>query len=304
MRYMLDVRRLRLLREVAIHGSVTAAARAANFTPSAVSQQIAVLERETGVPLLERVGRQVRLTDAAERLVQRTETVLAELERAESELRDAGKVRGMVQLAAFSSAARGVVPSALGRLQARHPELRVIMHALDPTDSVPMLQRRDIDVAIVYDYDLAPMTELPTLRYEPLLEERLLVCLPEGHRLAGRPVRLADLEDERWISGPPRGECHAVLANACGLAGFEPRIDFHLDDYAIAIALVEQGVGVTLVPEIALGWGHGGAVFEPLAGRPIKRRLLAARRAGSDESPAVNAVVAELRRPPLRELVA
>jgi DNA-binding transcriptional LysR family regulator len=301
---MLDVRRLRLLREVAIHGSVTAAAYASNFTPSAVSQQLSALEREAGVPLLERVGRQVRLTDAAHRLVGRTETILAELERAESELRASDEVRGTVHLAAFFSAARGVAPGALGRLRSSYPDLRVILHALDPGESVPMLQRRDMDVAIVHDYDLAPMTQVPGLHYELLLEEPLFVVLPIGHRLAARPVRLEDLRDERWIAASPDGECSEMTDNACAMAGFEPRVDFLIDDYAVAIALVEQGLAVTIVPEMAAGWGQGDAVLCPIADRPLHRRLYAARRAGSDVSPAIDAVVAELRRRPVREQVA
>jgi len=301
---MLDVRRLRLLREVAIHGSVTAAAHAVNFTPSAVSQQIAVLERETGVTLLERVGRQVRLTDAAMRLVDRTETILAELERAEFELRLTDEVRGTVHLAAFFSAARGLAPAALGRLRTSYPDLRVILHALDPAESVPMLQRREMDIAIVHDYDLAPMTQSPGLRYELLLEEPLFVVLPRGHRLAGGPVRLEDLRGEQWISASPHGECHEMIGNACAMAGFDPRVDFLVDDYAVAIALVEQSLAVTIVPEMAAGWGQGGAVLCPIADRPLRRRLYAARRAGSDVSPAINAVVAELRRRPARDLVA
>ena len=167
-----------------------------------------------------------------------------------------------------------------------------------------MLLRRDVDVAIVHDYDLAPMTEAAALHYDLLLEEPLYVALPVGHPLAGRPVHLADLRDERWISGSPRGECSAVIANACALAGFEPRVDFHMDDYAGAIALVEQGLAVTLVPEMAAGWGHGGAVLCPIADRPLRRRLYAARRAGSDVSPAINAVITELRHPVARDLVA
>lgn len=301
---MLDVRRLRLLREIAIHGSVTAAAHASNFTPSAVSQQIAVLEREAGVPLLERIGRQVRLTDAALRLVERTETILAELERAESELRQTDEVRGTVHLAAFFSATRGLAPAALGRLRLRYPDLRVILHALDPIDSVPMLLRREMDVAIVHDYDLAPMTQVPGLHYELLLEEPLFVVLPSGHRLAGRPVRVENLRDERWIAASPHGECCEMIENACAMAGFEPRVDFFVDDYAVAIALVEQDLAVTIVPEMAAGWGQGRAVLCPIADRPLRRRLYAARRAGSDVSPAISAVVAELRRPAARGLVA
>jgi len=301
---MLDVRRLRLLREVAIHGSVTAAAAASNFTPSAVSQQLSALEREAGVPLLERVGRQVRLTDAAQRLVQRTELILAELERAELELRRTDEVRGTVHLAAFFSAARGLAPAALGRLRSSYPDLRVILHALDPADSVPMLQRRDMDVAIVHDYDLAPMTQLGGLHYELLLEEPLFVVLPSGHPLARGAVRLEDLRDERWIGASPHGECHEMTYNACAMAGFEPRVDFLVDDYAVAIALVEQALAVTIVPEMAAGWGQGGAVLCPIANRPLHRRLYAARRAGSDVSPAIDAVVAELRRRPARDLVA
>lgn len=301
---MLDVRRLRLLREVAIHGSVTAAAAASNFTPSAVSQQLSALEREAGVPLLERVGRQVRLTDAAQRLVQRTELILAELERAELELRRTDEVRGTVHLAAFFSAARGLAPAALGRLRSSYPDLRVILHALDPADSVPMLLRRDMDVAIVHDYDLAPMSQLDGLHYELLLEEPLFVVLPSGHRLARGAVRLEDLRDDRWISASPHGECHEMIGNACAMAGFEPRVDFFVDDYALAIALVEQGLAVTIVPEMAAGWGQGGAVLCQIADRPLHRRLYAARRAGSDVSPAIDAVVTELRRRPARDLVA
>ena len=214
--YMLEVRRLRLLREVAARGTLAAAAEALNFTPSAVSQQLAVLERETGVRLLERSGRRVRLTDAGSRLVEHAELVLAQLEQAEADLARGQKtVRGMVRLGAFPTAARGLVPGAAALLRAAHPDLRVVLHELEPHESLPAVRLGELDVAVIHQYDLLPRRREPGVTSTLLAEDPLSVALPPDHPAAGDAIRLSDLRDERWIGGQPDTSCYAIVLRAC-----------------------------------------------------------------------------------------
>ena len=294
--YMLEVRRLRLLREVAARGTLAAAAEALNYTPSAVSQQLTVLERETGVALLERAGRRVRLTDAGTRLVEHAEVVLANLERAEADLaRGTGAVRGTVRLGAFPTAARGLVPGAAARLRAAHPDLRVVLHELEPHESLPAVRLGELDLAITHRYDLLPRRREPGVSSSALLDDPMSVALPPGHPAAGAAVRLSDLRTDRWIAGHPDTSCYAIVLRACALAGYSPEIDYHSNDFSVVLALVEAGLGVALVPDLALRHLHTTAVLRPVAEAPLSRQLRIAVRRGSTERPAVAAAVDALR---------
>jgi len=290
---MLDVRRLRLLREVAARRTIAAAAQALAFTPSAVSQQLAALEREAGVPLLEREGRGVRLTEAARRLVAHTEVILADLERAEADLAATGTaVRGTVRVGAFPTAARALVPPAAGAVRRAHPDVRVVLVEGEPHATLPALRLGDLDAAVVHRYDLLPAREDPGVEVRELLVDPLWVALPPGDPAAGPgPVRLADLRDRRWIGGAPDTSCYAVVIQACALAGYRPAVDFHSNDFAVVLALVEAGLGVALVPGLALAGTATGAAFRPVGELPLSRRVLAAVRAGSASAPAVAAVL-------------
>jgi len=293
---MLEVRRLRLLREVAARGTLAAAAEALNFTPSAVSQQLAVLERETGVRLLERSGRRVRLTDAGSRLVEHAELVLAQLEQAEADLARGQKtVRGMVRLGAFPTAARGLVPGAAARLGAAPPDLRVVLHELEPHESLPAVRLGELDVAVIHQYDLLPRRREPGVTSTLLAEDPLSVALPPGHPAAGDAIRLSDLRDERWIGGQPDTSCYAIVLRACALAGYSPEVDFHSNDFSVVLALVEAGLGVALVPDLALRHLTTTAVLRPVAEAPLGRELRVAIRRGSRDRPAVAAAVDALR---------
>ena len=187
---MLDVRRLRMLREVAARGTIAATAEALGYTPSAVSQHLIALERETGASLLERDGRSVRLTDAAERLVSRTEAVLAQLEAAEAELAPAGDVRGTVTLACFPTAAATLAPIAMAAFAAAHPDAEVVMSELEPEQALPALKLGEADVAVVHEYDFSPRGSDPGVELRPLLEDDILVAVPDGHPAAGASVDL------------------------------------------------------------------------------------------------------------------
>ncbi len=293
---MLEVRRLRLLREVAARGTLAAAADALNFTPSAVSQQLTILEREAGVQLLERAGRRVRLTDAGSRLVGHAEVVLASLERAEADLvRGQDAVRGTIRLGAFPTAARGIVPGAIGALRAAHPDLRVVLHELEPHESLPALRLGDLDVAVIHHYDLLPRWREPGVSSTMLADDPLSVALPPGHPALGAAVRLSDLRAERWIGGHPDTSCYAIVLRACALAGYSPEVDFHSNDFSVVLALVEAGLGVAIVPELALRHLHTTAELRPIAESALSRQLRVATRRGSQDRPAVAATVTALR---------
>jgi DNA-binding transcriptional LysR family regulator len=289
---MLDVRRLRVLREVAARGTLAAAAQALAYTPSAVSQQISMLEREAGVALLERAGRGVRLTDAARRLVDHAEAVLARLEQAEADLAAAdGTVRGTVAMGVFPTAARALAPAAVAALRAAHPDLRLVLHELEPHQSLPMLRLGELDVAVVHEYDLLPGRAERGITLTALLDDPVSVVLPAGHPADHPQVRLADLRGERWIGGHPDTSCYAIVLRACALAGYRPEVDFHSNDFTVILALVEAGLGVALVPELALHGVTTAAAVRPVAEMPLSRRISAAARRGSTGHPAVLATV-------------
>ena len=284
---MLDVRRLRVLREFAARGTIAATADALGYTPPAVSQQLAALEREAGVELLERNGRMRRLTPAGEELVARTEAVLRELEAAEAALeRTATEVAGVLRAAAFPSAHRALFPRALSRLRARHPDLEVHTRELEPEDSVPKLKLGELDLVLAQEYDFAPGTADPALERTPLVEDPLRLAVREG--FGGDRVDLARHADVPWIAGREGSFCHAVVLHVCRAAGVEPRITHFTNDFATVYALVAAGAGFALVPELA-GPPPPGVRIVPAAQPIPPRRVFAAVRAGSSGRPAVAA---------------
>jgi DNA-binding transcriptional LysR family regulator len=297
---MLDVRKLRVLRELSERGTIAATAEALSFTPSAISQQLSALERETGVELLAREGRRLTLTEPARRLVARTDEVLAALEAAEADLEaSVGEVRGTIALAAFPTAAATLVPPVVAALRDEHPALAIRVEELEPQDSLPALRLGEIDVALAHDYDTIPRQAEPAFAEHPLLADPLRIALPAGHRLArGRngdgTVDLADLAGERWIAGRPGTHCGTVVTTAARAAGFEPDVVAHGSEFATMLALVSAGLGVALVPGLATVAGGlpGVALLEP---RPaLNRHIYAAVRPGSGRRAAVAAVLAAL----------
>ena len=297
---MLDVRRLRVLRELAARGTIAATAEALGYTAPAVSQQLAALEREAGVALLEKHGRRRRLTPAGEELVIRTEGILRQLEAAEAALeRSTTHVAGVLRAAAFASAHRMLLPRAIAALAIAHPDLRVTTRELEPEESLPALKLGELDVALAQEYAFAPVPADPALERTDLADDLVQLALSEAHPLASPPaaaVDLAALDAEPWIAGRAGSSCLEVVLHSARGAGYEPRIAHVTNDFGVAYALVGAGAGVALVPELA-GPPPPGVVLRPTAGTPIRRRIYAVARGGSTARPAVAAMLAALTGP-------
>ncbi len=274
---MLDVRKLRLLRELAHRGTIAAVADALAYTPSAVSQQLTALEREAGVPLLERTGRRVVLTPAARGLVAHTETILAVLEQAGAELART-ELMGTLRLGAFPTAVRTILSPALVALSRDHPGLELTVTELDPATVPAALRAATLDVALVQEYDYVPAEPDPALDTEPLLEETVYLAALTGEPLEAR-------RHASWIAGTPGTLCHTMTVRACQAAGFTPRIRHHADDFGTVLALVAAGQGVALVPELGLA-PVPAVALTPL---PTRRRTHLAYRRGTATHPAVAA---------------
>jgi DNA-binding transcriptional LysR family regulator len=289
---MLDVRRMRVLREVAERGSIAAAAQELAFTPSAVSQQIATLEREAGVALVERGPRSLRLTDAGRALVEHTEGILASLAAAEAEIQAIAGVRGgMLRLASFPTAYATIMPAAIGEFRRRHAAVELTLTEADPLMSIARLKSGELDLALLYEYDHVPLPEDDSVERVPLLDDAIRILLPRGHREARRrAVPLDALASERWITSTARSSCHEFVARSCRAAGFEPDIGFESDDHGVWQGLVAAGVGVALAPDLALENLHPGVEARPVALQPLKRRIYTAYRAAG-HSPAIEAML-------------
>ncbi|MFF7631763.1 LysR family transcriptional regulator [Kitasatospora sp. NPDC008050] len=289
---MLDVRRLRLLRELAHRGTIAAVAEALAFSPSAVSQQLTALEREAGVALLERTGRRVALTPAAHGLVRHAETVLAVLEQAGAELAGARRgPAGPLRIGTFPSAARVVIPPALVLLAERWPELEPMVAEVDPAGVADLLRAGELDVALVHDYDFVPAPAEPGIASEPLFAEAMYLATAEPGDGPGAGT-LAAHAGAPWILATHGTLCHAMTIRACQAAGFTPRIRHRADDFDTVLALVAAGQGVALVPEL-------GLLAPPPAVRlyrlPMSRRTTVAFRQGAGGHPAVAAFGAAVR---------
>ncbi|MYT34014.1 MULTISPECIES: LysR family transcriptional regulator [unclassified Streptomyces] len=295
---MIEARRLHILRALADHRTVTAAAAALYLTPSAVSQQLAALEQETGHRLVERGARGVRLTAAGDILLGHANAVLAQLERAEAELAayDKGEA-GTVTVAAFATGIGLVLAPALAELAESAPGIRVRVQDAEGDASLPMVLDRQVDVAVAVEYRGAPDADDPRLTRVPLYAEPFDAVLPPGHPLAGAAaVPLAGLAKDPWI-GPYSGNpCHDVVVLACEHAGFRPDLRHSSDDFRAVVALASAGAGVALVPRSALrGMDLGGVVVRPVDGVAPTRRVFAAVRRGAEGHPLFRPVLAALR---------
>src|SRR4051812_29141875 len=230
---MLDVKRLRVLREVAARGSFSGAADSLSYTQSAISQQIAALEREAGAQLVERSARGVRLTDAGSALVSHTEAILARLDAAERELEAIAGLRGgHLRMVAFLSAAASILPLAIAEFRRRHPAVEVSLAPGEPLDSLVALKAGDCDLAISLEASFRPVEDEQVCK-TTLLDDPMFLVLARDHPLAHKPrVALEDLAEEHWIQGT-LGACPdaSILVRACNGAGFEPRLAFQSDDY-------------------------------------------------------------------------
>jgi DNA-binding transcriptional LysR family regulator len=288
---------MRVLREVAVRGSFSAAAEALSFTQSAVSQQIAALERETGATLVERSARGVRLTDAGRALVKHTDAILARLTEAESELEAIAGLRGgRVRMAAFESACATLMPPAIAQYRSRHPAVELSMTLSEPEDSLPQLRSGEIELAVIFGGALAESYSIEGLELVELMEDPLYLVLPADHPLARkRNIRLVDLAHEPWIGGPVDCECTALIRRSCAAAGYDPRITFEIDDYGAVQGLVAAGVGVSLIAEMGLSSVRDDIVVRSLGRDAPVRRVYAAVHDGGYRSPATAAMLDVLR---------
>lgn len=291
---MLDVRRLRLLHALSVHGTVTAAAEALHVTSPAVSQQLAALEREAGVALVERDGRRLALTRAGQVLAAHTQLVLDQLAAAEADL--AGlrtRVSGAVRLGAFVSAASSLLPLAIRSLRAAHgDDVELLVHEMEPEASLPALRRGEIDIAIVHAYNIMPRDVPPSCESHELLTEQVCVALPMNDPLVQQDfVDLAALADRSWIMPRTDASCHELAQRACGAAGFVPRAQAYCDDFGVMCGLVEAGLGLALVPSLAR---RPGVALRPMK-QPIYRTVSAVVRHRADGKPAVQVVLDQLR---------
>jgi DNA-binding transcriptional LysR family regulator len=292
---MLDPRRLRVLREVATRGSFAAAAEALSFTQSAVSQQIAALERETGTRLVERGVRPVRLTDAGRTLLAHAEAVLARLDEAEQELGEIARLRrGRLRLASFPTAIATLVPHAVALFSQRHPDVDLTVIDDHGQGLIPRLARWELDLALIYEHEALPEPDVELERTH-LLDDPFDLVLPDGHRLAGRAaVALEELADETWIGGAPNSAYGAIVLHSCRAAGFEPRFAFGSDDYNAVQAFVAVGLGVAILPHLALDFVRPGLRRVPLTVPPV-RHITAARLAASYRSAATASMLSVLK---------
>ncbi|GII81325.1 LysR family transcriptional regulator [Sphaerisporangium rufum] len=294
---MLDLHRLRALHAVAVHGSVGAAAEALLVTPSAISQQISKLERETGARLIERSGRGVRLTDAAGLLAEHAGRILALVETAEADFEALrGAVVGRLSMAAFPTAARGLLPAALVDLTARHPELAVTLSEREPDRLVREVARGESDLGVVQEWMNRPIAVPDGLSRAVLLDDVADALLPAGHPLAGRrELDLAELAGQPWISSAPGTVCHDWLVFTLRTAGLEPEFSCQADEYQTQVALVAAGLGAAIVPRLGRGVLPPEVRAVPVLPRPT-RRIFAIWRTDAARRPAIRAALEALRR--------
>ncbi|WP_411146559.1 LysR family transcriptional regulator [Streptomyces sp. x-80] len=293
---MLNLDRLRTLGAVARHGSVSAAADGLHVTTSAVSQQIAKLERETGQQLLAKNGRGVRLTDAGRLLADHATRILSQVELAQAELEaHRGQAMGELRLGAFPTAARGLFPAALATLRAAYPQLRTRLTELDPDASVRGVVRGDLDLAVVLDWYNRPLPLAEGLAKTPLLDDPADVAMPSDHPLARRrSVELEDFTDDEWISWPQGEFCHDWLTFTLRSRGFEPRIAHMAEEHHTQLALIAAGLGVAVAPRLGRGPVPDGVSVVPV-GHRMCRHVYAIWRVDADRRPSIRAAADALR---------
>ena len=296
---MLDVRRLRVLRQVALSGTIAEAARALHLTGPAVSQQLAALEREAGVRLVERDGRSIRLTEAARLLVAHTDAVLAQLEAAAADLEAAeGRHGGQLRCAAFPTAASALLAPACSALAAEHPMVRILAQELEPDDSLAMLRAGDLDLTVAHEYDRVPRRIDRSLTTWTLLEEPMLLAVAADglHGTAAEATELRAVAEERWIAPPEGWSCAQQTVRACADAGFVPEIACRASSYDVVLSFVAAGLGVALVPAMAISAPPEGVRLLRVAAQAVRRRVFAAVRRGSARRPSVVLVLDALQR--------
>jgi DNA-binding transcriptional LysR family regulator len=292
---MLNVGRLRVLREVAHRGSISGASAALDYTQSAVSQQIAALEAETGLTLLERHPRGVTLTAAGQTLVGHAEGILARLEAAEDALAAISGLRGgRLRMASFPSAGATLMPRAIAAFRASYPEVELSLAEGEPEEIAPRLRGGELDLALLFEFDGESVLGERMTRAE-LLEDPMFLALPREHRLASRAeLRLGDLAGQAWVQTSQSSPCARHVVRSCHAAGFEPKVAFESDDYQTVQGLVAAGVGVALIPRMALSAPRADIAIRSLSPAPPVRSVIAATPASARLLPAAGAMLGVL----------
>jgi len=286
-----DLRRLRLLRELKHRGTLAAVAEALSYSPSTISQQLSLLESEAGVPLLEPIGRRVRLTPQAEILVAHTEALLERLEQAETDLAASlGEIRGTLRVASFQTAALALLPPALTLLRREHPQLRVELVQLEPEVSLPALVARDFDLVLVEEYPRHAPPRVPGLEHETVGRDPLRLALPgeAGRRRAVTSLR--ELPEQPWVMEPKGTPARQWLTGLCRDAGIEPDVQFESPDPLTHLRLVESGHAAAVLPDLLWSLRAPGIPLHPLPDTDASRRILTAVRRGTGQRPTLRAV--------------
>jgi len=290
---MLHLGRLRVLSEVVSRGSFSAAAESLSYTQSAVSQAVARLEAETGTTLVVRDRRGVRATAAGATLVEHAEAIFAQVEAAEADLAAVLGVRGgRLRVASFPSAGATLMPLAVATFRRRHPDVSLTLAEGEPEEIGPRLRAGEFDLALLFEFPGARERPGVGLRTTMLLEDPMHVALPAEHPLAEKPaLTLADLRDQDWVQTSSSSPCARHVVRSCLAAGFEPNATFESDDYETVQGLVAAGVGVALIPRLALTRVHPGIVVRELAPRSPTRKVVAATMAGPGVAPAAKTMI-------------
>jgi DNA-binding transcriptional LysR family regulator len=295
---MLDLKLLTTFREVALRRSFSEAATILGYTQPAVSQHVSRLETALGVRLLERDARGVHATPAGELLLTRAATLLDAARRTEDDVREAaGAGRPTVRIGAFATLAGGLLPGATRDLRARRPDLRLDVKVLEPEDSIDALLADRLDVATIIDSELLPLGVRPGVEHVHLCDDPLFVVMGREHPLAGRPsIGLEELAEEGWLMPDVGGTCpdSNIVLRACRDAGFEPDVRLAFDDYPALQGMAAAGVGIALLPSLAMASLRSDVTIVPLRGQPPARRIQAAVRVG-EHDPLVDHVIEALR---------
>jgi DNA-binding transcriptional LysR family regulator len=295
---MLDLHRLRLLKEFAARGTIAATAAALGYTPSAVSQQLAALEREAGTALLDRTARSAELTDAGLRLTAHAERILALVEEAEADLSvQAREPSGRVSVAAFPTAAAAFAPSLARSLRA-HPGLTLLLRQTQRAEGLRQVSSAEVDVALVDDWSggLAG-TESPLLRFYPLVRDPLVLVVPRGHRLAdpAEPVDLRQLrETSRWMAAPAGEPSRQAVDLLLAGVGGAPPVPWEFEGLGTILSLVARGIGIAAVPRLALAAGDARVAVRELPEGSPGREVYAVARAASVRRPSVAVILTAL----------
>jgi DNA-binding transcriptional LysR family regulator len=290
---MLNLGRLKVLQEVVSRGSFSAAAEALSYTQSAISQAIARLEGEAGASLVVRDRRGVRPTAAGAILVEHAEAIFAQVEAAEAELAAVLGLRGgVLRVASFPSAGATLIPEAVARFRAQHPGVSLTLAEGEPEEIAPRLRGGEFDLALLFEFPGVRERAGKGLRSVSLLEDPMHVALPAEHELAAKPsLSLSDLRNQDWVQTSAESPCARHVIRSCLAAGFEPRVTFESDDYETVQGLVAAGVGVALIPRLALTRVHPGIVVRELAPRSPARKVTAATTAGPGVAPAAKTMI-------------